>query len=153
MSRTKTKTPTPSRIDAQGPGRRPSLPAQAGRGQGDELQQQAAKGQPLLTSNQGLVLGDNQNSLRGGERGPTLLEDFLLREKITHFDHERIPERIVHARGSAAHGYFECTRDCSDWTRAAFLGKRGRRTPSNPSLITACRRRPRHTIRCGTSPR
>lgn len=82
-----------------------------------------------LTSNQGVPLSDNQNSLRAGARGPTLMEDFLLQEKITHFDHERIPERVVHARGSAAHGYFECTRDCSDWTRAAFLSRVGQRTP------------------------
>ncbi len=134
MARSKTPVATlpatPVATPAQSPPRKPSTAhPDAQRGQGDELQQQAAKGQPLLTSNQGLVLGDNQNSLRGGDRGPTLLEDFLLREKITHFDHERIPERIVHARGSAAHGYFECRRDCSDWTRAAFLGKRGRRTP------------------------
>ena len=60
-----------------------------------------------LTTNQGIRVSDNQNSLTAGARGPTLLEDFILREKITHFDHERIPERIVHARGSAAHGYFE----------------------------------------------
>ena len=63
-----------------------------------------------LTTNHGVPLSDNQNSLKGGERGPTLLEDFVLREKIQHFDHERIPERIVHARGSAAHGYFELTK-------------------------------------------
>ena len=61
----------------------------------------------VLTTNHGVPIGDNQNSLEAGLRGPTLLEDFILREKITHFDHERIPERIVHARGSAAHGYFE----------------------------------------------
>ena len=60
-----------------------------------------------LTTNQGVPVGDNQNSLKAGLRGATLLEDFILREKITHFDHERIPERIVHARGSGAHGYFE----------------------------------------------
>jgi catalase len=60
-----------------------------------------------LTTNQGVPVADNQNSLKAGVRGPTLMEDFILREKITHFDHERIPERIVHARGSAAHGYFE----------------------------------------------
>ena len=59
----------------------------------------------VLTTNQGVPVADNQNSLKAGLRGPTLLEDFILREKITHFDHERIPERIVHARGSAAHGY------------------------------------------------
>ena len=61
-----------------------------------------------LTTNQGVAVGDNQSSLKAGLRCSTLLEDFILREKITHFDHERIPERIVHARGSAAHGYFEC---------------------------------------------
>ena len=61
----------------------------------------------LLTTNQGAVIPDNHNSLKAGVRGPTLLEDFILREKITHFDHERIPERVVHARGTAAHGYFE----------------------------------------------
>ena len=61
-----------------------------------------------LTTNQGVPVADNQHSLKAGLRGPTLLEDFILREKITHFDHERIPERIVHARGSAAHGFFEC---------------------------------------------
>jgi len=60
-----------------------------------------------LTTNQGLRINDNQNSLKAGERGPSLLEDFHLREKITHFDHERIPERVVHARGAAAHGYFQ----------------------------------------------
>ena len=58
-----------------------------------------------LTTNQGVPVADNQHSLKAGSRGPALLEDFILREKITHFDHERIPERIVHARGSAAHGY------------------------------------------------
>jgi hypothetical protein len=61
-----------------------------------------------LTTNQGVPVADNQNSLKYGVRGPALLEDFILREKITHFDHERIPERIVHARGSGAHGFFEC---------------------------------------------
>ena len=61
----------------------------------------------MLTTNQGLPISDNQNSLRAGTRGPTLLEDLVFREKITHFDHERIPERIVHARGSGAHGYFQ----------------------------------------------
>jgi len=61
----------------------------------------------FLNTNQGLKINDDQNSLKAGDRGPTLLEDFILREKITHFDHERIPERIVHARGSGAHGVFE----------------------------------------------
>src|SRR5580693_10519130 len=61
------------------------------------------------------------NHLKVGERGPALLEDFHLREKITHFDHERIPERIVHARGTGAHGYFQCYKSCADITKAAFL--------------------------------
>jgi len=82
-----------------------------------------------LTTNQGVPIADNQNSLKAGLRGPTLLEDFILREKITHFDHERIPERIVHARGSGAHGYFECTDPLSDVTRASLFGEKGKRTP------------------------
>jgi catalase len=76
------------------------------RGNADELHQVAGGEHPPLTTNQGVPVNDDQNSLRPSPRGPTLLEDFFLREKITHFDHERIPERIVHARGSAAHGYF-----------------------------------------------
>ena len=66
----------------------------------------AGGGHPALTTNQGVALSDNQNSLRANPHGPTLLEDFILREKITHFDHERIPERIVHARVTGAHGFF-----------------------------------------------
>jgi len=83
----------------------------------------------VLTTNQGVPVGDNQNSLKIGLRGPTALEDFILREKITHFDHERIPERVVHARGSAAHGYFESYQDLSAVTRAAPFAARGKRTP------------------------
>jgi len=82
-----------------------------------------------LTTNQGVPIADNQNSLKIGLRGPTALEDFILREKITHFDHERIPERAVHARGSAAHGYFEAYRDFSDLTKAAPFAQAGKRTP------------------------
>jgi catalase len=82
-----------------------------------------------LTTNQGVPVADNQSSLKAGLRGPTLLEDFILREKITHFDHERIPERIVHARGSAAHGFFECTKNMSKFTRASLLGEVGKQTP------------------------
>ncbi|HEY0270173.1 MAG TPA: catalase [Sphingomonas sp.] len=81
-----------------------------------------------LTTNQGIRVSDNQNSLKSGARGPTLLEDFVLREKIFHFDHERIPERIVHARGSAAHGFFEATDDISDLSKAALFRK-GTKTP------------------------
>jgi len=83
----------------------------------------------VLTTNQGVPISDNQHSLKAGLRGPTLLEDFVLREKITHFDHERIPERIVHARGSAAHGYFECTQPMTRCTRAAPFQEAGKRTP------------------------
>ncbi|MDO9319813.1 MAG: catalase [Gammaproteobacteria bacterium] len=87
-----------------------------------------ASDQPL-TTNQGVRIGDNQNSLKAGLRGPTLLEDFILREKITHFDHERIPERIVHARGSAAHGYFEAYDSLKKYTRAAPFTEKGKVTP------------------------
>ncbi len=83
----------------------------------------------FLTTNQGLKINDNQNSLKAGERGATLLEDFILREKITHFDHERIPERIVHARGSAAHGHFELYESVRRYTKANFLQKPGEKTP------------------------
>ena len=82
-----------------------------------------------MTTNQGVAIGDNQNSLKAGLRGPTLLEDFILREKITHFDHERIPERIVHARGSAAHGYFEAYQPLTEFTRAAPFQEAGKITP------------------------
>ena len=82
-----------------------------------------------LTTNQGLAIADNQNSLKLATRGPTLLEDFILREKITHFDHERIPERIVHARGSGAHGTFQVYASQSKVTKARFLQDPKRRTP------------------------
>ncbi|MGJ7581456.1 catalase HPII [Variovorax sp. RHLX14] len=83
----------------------------------------------LLTTNQGLQIPDNHNSLKAGVRGPTLLEDFILREKITHFDHERIPERAVHARGSAAHGYFQVYKSMSQFTSADFLQDPAQKTP------------------------
>jgi len=83
----------------------------------------------MLTTNHGVPVADNQHSLKIGLRGPTALEDFILREKITQFDHERIPERVVHARGSAAHGYFEATADLSDVTKASIFNKKGKRTP------------------------
>ena len=86
-------------------------------------------GGQVLTTNFGQPIADNQNSLKAGLRGPALLEDFILREKITHFDHERIPERIVHARGSAAHGVFECYKSLAQYTRASFLSEKGKRTP------------------------
>ena len=98
-------------------------------GAGGELQQQAASPAEQLTTNQGVPVGDNQNSLKAGARGPVLLQDFILREKIMHFDHERIPERVVHARGSAAHGFFECLESCADVTAADFLQRPGEKTP------------------------
>lgn len=92
-------------------------------GRGGETHQ---TGGEALTTNHGVPISDNQNSLRAGSRGPTLLEDFILREKIFHFDHERIPERIVHARGSGAHGYFECTNPIPELTKAGVLAKAGK---------------------------
>lgn len=104
------------------PPKSPSLP----QGSGGETQQ---RGEPVLTTNHGVPISDNQNSLKAGARGPVLLEDFVLREKIFHFDHERIPERIVHARGTGAHGYFECTEAIPDLTRAGLFQKKGKKTP------------------------
>jgi catalase len=96
-------------------------PVRAKSGNGGETHQNAGGPDQWLTTNQGTPISDNQNSLKSGERGPSLLEDFILREKITHFDHERIPERIVHARGSGAHGYFQPTKSLAKLTKAAFL--------------------------------
>ena len=83
----------------------------------------------MLTTNQGVTLSENQNSLKAGLRGPALLKDFILREKLTHFDHERIPERVVHARGSGAHGYFECYEPLTQYTRASIFAEKGKITP------------------------
>jgi catalase len=98
-------------------------------GHGGERHQVAGGRHPVLTTNQGIPVSDNQNSLRAQASGPTLLEDFVLREKITHFDHERIPERIVHARGTAAHGYFELTKSLAQYTTAKILTQTGEKTP------------------------
>lgn len=102
-------------------------------GAGGETHQALGKSnkdaQAHLTTNQGIPVADNQNSLKAGTRGPTLLEDFILREKIFHFDHERIPERIVHARGSAAHGYFELYESLADITKADIFQRAGEKTP------------------------
>ncbi len=108
---------------------RPAHPPAAKTGTGGELHQQPEADGEVLTTNQGVVIADNQNSLKANPRGPTLLEDFILREKITHFDHERIPERIVHARGSGAHGYFELTQSLSQYTKADFLQRVGEKIP------------------------
>ena len=108
------KTPTTARPTASG--------------ETAELHQSAATPETRATTNHGAPIGDNQNSLKAGPRGSTLLEDFILREKIQHFDHERIPERIVHARGSAAHGFFELTDSLSDYTTAKILTEVGHKT-------------------------
>jgi catalase len=96
----------------------------------DQLEQfrSDATGQALRT-NQGVKISDNQNTLKAGPRGPSLLEDFIMREKITHFDHERIPERIVHARGTAAHGFFETYEAHTALTKAGFLQNPDKKTP------------------------
>jgi catalase len=96
---------------------------------GGELHQIAGGEHPALTTNQGVALSDNQNSLRANPHGPTLLEDFILREKITSFDHERIPERIVHARGTGVHGFFELTTSLEQYTTARILTEVGEKTP------------------------
>jgi catalase len=96
---------------------------------GGELHQIAGGQHPALTTNQGVALSDNQNSLKANPRGPALLEDFILREKITHFDHERIPERIVHARATGVHGFFELTSSLKRFTTAKILTEVGERTP------------------------
>jgi catalase len=96
---------------------------------GGELHETAGGQHPALTTNQGVALSDNQNSLKANPRGPALLEDFILREKITHFDHERIPERIVHARATGVHGFFELTSSLKKYTTARILTEVGEKTP------------------------
>jgi len=103
---------------------------------GGELHQIAGGQHPALTTNQGVTLSDNQNSLKAHPRGPVLLEDFILREKITHFDHERIPERIVHARATGVHGYFELTSSLKKYTTAKILNEVGEKTPVFTRLST-----------------
>ena len=98
-------------------------------GHGGETHQIATDGAPRLTTQQGVVVSDDQNTLRSGIRGPSALEDFHFREKIFHFDHERIPERVVHARGYGAHGYFENYEPLTDLTRADPFSEAGLRTP------------------------
>ncbi len=99
------------------------------RGNAGETHQTAGKNTPPLTTDQGIPIADDQNSLKVGERGPVLLEDFILREKITNFDHERIPERVVHARGFGAHGYFQSYKSHASLTKAAFLQDAKVKTP------------------------
>ncbi len=99
-------------------------------GAGGEIHQTAGGDRPVLTTQQGTPISDDQNSLRQGARGPTLIEDQVFREKIFHFDHERIPERVVHARGYGAHGFFECYEPLTDLTRADPFSEAGLRTPA-----------------------
>jgi catalase len=122
MPRASSSSRTPSKK-----GDRQSSPIATG--EGGELHQLCGDDAALLTTNQGIPIGDNQNQLHAGDSGPVLLEDFVLREKIFHFDHERIPERVVHARGSGAHGYFELTESLSDITRADIFQRKGERAP------------------------
>jgi catalase len=82
-----------------------------------------------LTTSWGAPVGDNQNSMTAGSRGPTLIQDVHLLEKLAHFNRERVPERVVHAKGAGAHGYFEVTNDLSEYTKASFLSEVGKRTP------------------------
>jgi len=103
---------------------------------GGELHQNAGGVHPQLTTNQGVALSDNQNSLKANPRGPALLEDFILRDKITHFDHERIPERVVHARGTGVHGFFELTTSLKQYTTAKILTEVGEKTPVFTRLST-----------------
>ncbi|QJU60310.1 catalase [Sphingomonas sp. AP4-R1] len=98
-------------------------------GEGGETHQLASSPEETLTTQQGVPVADDQNSLKAGERGPTLLEDFHFREKIFHFDHERIPERVVHARGFGAHGTFTLAENLSEFTSAKILTEVGEQTP------------------------
>ena len=98
-------------------------------GNGGELHQISGGSHPPLTTQTGAVAGDDENSLKAGPRGPSLLEDHVLLEKIQHFDHERIPERIVHARGFGAHGYFELAGSLEGVCRAAIFNEVGQKTP------------------------
>ncbi|MGH6886817.1 MAG: catalase, partial [Geminicoccales bacterium] len=104
--------------------------SQASRGSGGELHQLAGGNVPTLTTQQGIPVSDDQNSLRIGTRGPSALEDFHFRDKLFHFDHERIPERVVHARGFGAHGYFENYEPLKDVTRADPFQRAGQKTPA-----------------------
>ena len=117
---------TRSKPVARTPRRKAASSSRAGNG--GEHHESASAPDQRITTNHGVPISDNQNSLKAGRRGPSLLEDFVLREKIHHFDHERIPERIVHARGNAAHGVFELTESLAGLTRARILTEVGEKT-------------------------
>ncbi|MES2495801.1 MAG: catalase [Pseudomonadota bacterium] len=130
-------TPAP-KTKGETPKKAPAIPASADLSEsfaepqaaGGDVHQIADGGVETLTSAQGMPIADDQNSLKYGARGPVLLEDPHLREKIFHFDHERIPERVVHARGYGAHGYFELTDSLADVSRADVFQRVGERTPA-----------------------
>jgi catalase len=118
---------SPARKSDQSSPKKVSATGASANGEHGDTDGRAQQGSYLTTA-QGLRIPDTDHSLKAGRRGPTLLEDFHLREKITHFDHERIPERVVHARGAAAHGVFESYGTASSYTKAGFLGRKGTRT-------------------------
>lgn len=123
------KKSSPTNSEKGKPAKDPVRSGNASLASGGELHQIAGAEHPALTTNQGVPISDNQNSLKASPRGPTLLEDFILREKITHFDHERIPERIVHARATGVHGFFELTASLKSYTTAKILTEVGEKTP------------------------
>jgi len=133
------------KVVGETPKKRTSLPEGADlptsyaepQGNGGETHQTAGESDATLTSQQGIPIADDQNSLRAGQRGPTLLEDFHFREKIFHFDHERIPERVIHARGYGARGYFELTDSLAEYTRAEVLRRVGHKTEAFVRFSTA----------------
>jgi catalase len=131
MAKSPAATRAPAKADAKpasaSRAKAPVAPADLA-GAGGETHQSASAPDQRITTNHGVPVSDNQNTLSAGARGPHLLEDFVLREKIQHFDHERIPERIVHARGSAAHGFFELTESLADYTTAKILTEVGKQT-------------------------
>ena len=135
MPRNSSKTDA-GELKGETPAKAPALPAGADlrtsyagpQGDGGETHQTTTDPAQTLTTQQGVPVADDQNSLRAGPRGPTLLEDFILREKIFHFDHERIPERVVHARGYGAHGVFELTDSLAEFTQADVLSTVGQQT-------------------------
>lgn len=139
-----TKTPKAAAKSSKASASSESIDVRNRIGSGGELHQLVAgpkstatsAGCPFMTTNHGAPISDNQNSLRAGTRGPTLLQDFILTEKIAHFDRERIPERVVHARGAAAHGYFELTKSLKKYTTAKVLTEVGTRVPVFARLST-----------------
>ena len=125
----KSPPPSPARTSGQVTPLEPPPAPRQHTGKNADLQPDTLPPGEVLTTNQGVAISDDQNSLRSHPRGPTLMEDILMREKITHFDHERIPERVVHARGAAAHGFFQVYKSLSRYTSAAFLTDPTVRTP------------------------